>query len=106
MIYMGASAGSYTVKSIGATAAAAAVTKKYLDDDYLLAYGVKNGYSGLDFSGSTMFCDEDMRLIDIVVQYDIDLKFIGLIMPEDSLHVVQRVTVPAWLDGDGIYYEP
>lgn len=106
MIYMGASAGSYTVKSIGATAAAAAVTKKYLDDDYLLAYGVKNGYAGLDFSGSTMFCDENMRLIDIVVQYDIDLKFIGFIMPKDSLHVVQRVTVPAWLDGDGKYYEP
>lgn len=109
MIYMGASAGRYALKSAGATMAAKTVTQKYLGDNadtYLQGYGIKNGYSGLDFSGSTMFCDENESLIDIVVQYDVDLKFIGLVLPEDSLHVVQRVTVPAWLDGDGKTYEP
>lgn len=112
MIYMGASAGRYAVKSAGASAAAELLTRKYLEevdrgaDAYLRAYGVKDGYDGLDFSGSTMFCDPDMRLIDIVVQYDIDMKFIGLVMPRDTLHVVQRVTVPAWLDGDGKTYNP
>lgn len=114
MIYMGASAGRYEIKSAAARAAAGVVTQKYLRDDYnnrnadgvLLAHGVIGGYGGLDFSGSTMFCDPDMRLIDIVVQYDIDLGFIKLILPGDTLHVVQRVTVPAWLDGDGKTYGP
>lgn len=112
MIYMGASAGRYEIKSAGATAAARTITKKYLGeaardaDACLLAYGITDGYAGLDFSGSTMFCDTDKRLIDIVVQYDIDLKFIGLVIPKDKLHIVQRVTVPAWLDGDGKSYEP
>lgn len=112
MIYMGASAGRYAVKGAAAQTAAGLLTQKYLEDNmrdadaYLRAYGVKDGYKGLSFSGSTMFCDPDMRLIDIVVQYDVDLKFIGFVMPEDTLHVVQRVTVPAWLDGDGKTYSP
>lgn len=112
IIYMGASAGRYSIKSAGATAAAGLVTKKYLKgqdrdaDELLRGHGIEKGYAGLDFSGSTMFCDPHMQLIDIVVQYDIDLGFIRLILPKDSLHVVQRVTVPAWLDGDGQTCQP
>jgi len=41
-----------------------------------------------------------------VVQYDIDLGFLGLVMPMDQLHVVQRVSVPGWLNGDGKTVEP
>jgi len=112
VIYMGASGASYAVKSVGATLAAGALTKKYLKnggqsaDAYLKSYGIAEGYRGLDFSGSTMFCDEDMRIIDIVVEYDIDMSFLGLVMPEPKLHVVQRVSVPAWLDGDGKSVSP
>ena len=59
----------------------------------------------MDFSGSTMYCDEDKKMIDFVVQYDIDMSFIRFVVPKD-IHVVQRVTVPAWLDGDGRTYNP
>lgn len=109
VIYMGASAASYELKSAGARVAAGALVGKYISDDdksadeWLKAYGVEDGINGLDFSGTTMFCDQKKQLIDIVVQYDIDLKFIAFIFPKDKakVHVVQRVTVPAWLNGDG-----
>lgn len=103
VIYLGASAASYETKSAGARIAAGAMVGKYISDEELKSYGVTNGLKGLDFSGTTMFCDEKKQLIDIVVQYDVDLEFIGFIFPKDSarLHVVQRVTVPAWLNGDG-----
>lgn len=107
ILYMGVSAWIHELKGIGATAAAGALTRKYLSsetqeaDEYLRACGIADGYHGLDFSGSTMFCGEDKRLIDIVVQYDIDLGFLGLVMPKKELHVVQRVSVAAWLNGDG-----
>ena len=52
-----------------------------------------------------MYCDKDKKMIDFVVQYDIDMSFIRFVMPKD-IHVVQRVTVPAWLDGDGRTYKP
>ena len=45
-------------------------------------------------------------MIDLVVEYDVDLSFISLVLPEKKIHVVQRVSVPAWLDGDGRTYEP
>lgn len=112
LIYMGVSAGSYAVKSAAGTMAAEALTKKYIGsadtdaDAYLRSYGVENGYAGLDFSGSTIFCDAQKRMVDLVVQYDIDLGFLGLVMPIEKLHVVQRVSVPGWLDGDGKTVEP
>lgn len=112
LIYMGASAGSYAVKSAAGTMAAGALTKKYIGsvgedaDAYLRSYGITDGYGGLDFSGSTLFCDAQKRMVDFVVQYDIDLGFLGLVMPMDQLHVVQRVSVPGWLNGDGKTVEP
>lgn len=108
VIYMGASGASYAVKSVGAQAAASVLTKQHLGSDadaVLRAYGVKDGAAGLDFSGSTMYCDKNKKMIDFVVQYDIDMSFIGFVVPKD-IHVVQRVTVPAWLDGDGRTYQP
>lgn len=111
MIYMGASRGAYDLKSVAATAAAGALAEKYIGngtkdaDAWLKAYGVKEGMDGLDFSGSSMFCDKEKKLIDIVVQYDVDLSFLGIILPEHTIHIVQRVTVPAWLDGDGVRVE-
>ncbi len=107
IIYMGASAASYEVKSAGAKAAAGVLVKKYIGkdaDNILKGYGIKDGTAGLDFSGSTMFCDngkDDKRqMIDIIVQYDVDMGFLRFVVPKD-VHVVQRVTVAGWLDGDG-----
>lgn len=107
IIYLGAYEAQYEIKNVIGTAAASALTQKYLKnngrsaDVYLKGYGITDGYDGLDFSGSTLFADADMRIIDIVVEYDIDLGFAKLLIPEAKLHVIQRVSVPAWLDGDG-----
>ncbi len=106
VIYMAGDLADTGLKTVFATYAAMGLTQKYLStdkqtaDEYLKSMGVKEGYNGLDFSGSSVFCDESMQLIDLVVEYDIDLSFVKLIIPDAKLHVVQRVTVPAWLDGD------
>lgn len=70
-------------------------------DAFLKAYGVKNGMNGLDFSASKLFVDDDLKMIDIVVQYDVEVYFFKLFLKDPTIHVVQRVEVPAWLDGDG-----
>lgn len=108
IIYMGMSAADYGIHDVAGTVMAELLTKKYLGgseaDAYLKSYGIEEGYAGLDFSGSSVFNDSDgtdKRIIDFVVQYDIDMDFIGFVMPESKLHVVQRVSVAAWLDGDG-----
>jgi len=107
IIYLAASEADYAVKNLIGAAAATGLTQKYLKtmeqsaDDYLKGYGVVDGYDGLDFSGSTIFCDSDMRVIDIVVEYDLDLQFAKILIPQATLHVIQRVSVPAWLNGDG-----
>ncbi len=106
VIYMAFNAAEVAVKSLFANAAAAVATKKYLEqggkdaDAYLRGMGVTDGYAGLDFSKSSMFCDVDNKLIDIVVEYDVDLVFVKLLIPNAKLHMIQRVTIPGWLGGD------
>lgn len=70
---------------------------------YLQAFNVKEGK--LDYGNSALFSDEDHRMIDIVVEYDIEVYFFKLFLEDPTIHMVQRVTVPAWLDGDGSSYE-
>lgn len=110
VIYIGAYEAGYQAKSMIGRAAAAGLTKKYLEqgdlsaDEYLRSYGVKDGYAGLDFSGTTIFCENKEgagRMIDIVVSYDIDMSFLAFIIPDPQIHVVQRVSVAGWVDGDG-----
>ena len=107
IIYMAVDGASYYVKSLGARLAAEAMVKKYLKqgdmsaDHFLKGMGVKDGYNGLDFSGSTMFCDDDYRMIDIVVEYDIHVGFLGLIMSDPNIHVIQRASVSAWVGDNG-----
>lgn len=110
VIYIGAYEIGYEAKSMIGRAAAAGLTKKYLEqgdlsaDEYLRSYGVKDGYAGLDFSGTTIFCENKEgagRMIDIVVSYDIDMSFLAFIIPDPRIHVVQRVSVAGWVDGDG-----
>ncbi len=115
IIYIGAYEVGYEVKSAAGSAAARGLTEKYLEqggksaDEFLQSYGVTEGYAGLDFSGSTLFCDSDSkkggRMVDIVVSYDIDMSFLSFILPEPKLHVVQRVSVAGWVDGDGEHPE-
>ena len=110
IIYMAVDGASFYAKSLGATCAAKAMTGKYLKqgnmsaDDFLKSYGVEEGYEGLDFSGSTMFCDagnDQYRMIDLVVEYDIHLGLLGLILPEPTVHMVQRASVSAWVGDNG-----
>ena len=111
IIYMAESKVADSVKRLIGQGAAWAMTKKYLDepsrgaDAYLRAYGVVDGYDGLDFSGSSLFCDEDMRMIDLVVEYDVDLSFANFVLPFTTVHIVQRVSVGGWVGGDGIKVE-
>ena len=106
VIYMAFNAAEVGLKSLFASAAATMMAKKYLEqgdsdaDAYLKGMGVLDGYAGLDFSKSSMFCDTDNKLIDIVVEYDVDLSFVRLLIPEAKLHMIQRVTIPGWLGGD------
>lgn len=73
-------------------------------DEYLKAFGVKDGVHGLQFDNSRLFTDDDRRLIDIVVEYDLEIYFFKLFLKDPTIHVVQRAAVPAWLDGDGGTY--
>ncbi len=75
-------------------------------DEYLKSYGVKDGMEGLDFSSSEFLSDDlyQYRMIDITVEYDLEIYFFKLFFKDPTVHVVQRVMVPAWLDGDGITY--
>lgn len=73
-------------------------------DQYLKYYGVRDGMNGLDFSKSEMFNDKDYRMIDIVVEYDVEVYILKLFLKDPTIHVVQRCAVPAWLDGDGVTY--
>ena len=100
-IYLAASGGITAGKSFIGEALARTLTKGFISNDYLLSYGVKNGYEGLDFGGSSIFCGENKNMIDIEVRYDIEIGFLGLLIADPTVHVVQRVTIPAWLDGDG-----
>ncbi len=103
LIYVAGDALNYAAKHLVGMGAAWALTEKYIDDNadgYLSSYGVIDGYSGLDFSGSSVFLDSEERLIDLVVEYDIDLGFASFILPGMKIHVVQRAAVGAWIGGD------
>lgn len=83
------------------------LSAKYIDtadkdaDEYLRGFGVMQGYDGLKFNRTTFLQDDDGKMIDVVVEYDMEVMFLGMFLPDSSIHVVQRVSVPAWLCGDG-----
>ncbi len=72
-------------------------------EEYLKGFGVVDGK--LNYEGSSMFSDEEYRMIDIVVSYDIEIYFFKLFLKDPTVTMVQRCSVPAWLDGDGSSYE-
>ncbi len=107
LAYLAFNMGADFLKSLIAENLASALTKQNLEvsdgssaDAFLKRFGVDEGFDGLDFSGSTVFWDKNYSMIDFVAEYDVNMSFAGLIMASPSIHVVQRVTVPAWLNGD------
>lgn len=115
IVYLGIENGEAWLKSVILRACAAALVENYLDQSYLPAgaqdaggylkmYGVVDGMEGLDFSHSSLFSDDEMRMIDIVVEYDIEITFLKVLFTNPTIHVAQRVAIPAWLDGDGGQY--
>ena len=116
VIYFGIEKGEAKLKTLLLGAVESALVPTYLSssfakenpmtaDEYLKRFGVVDGVKGLDFSKSTLFTDEDYSMIDIVVEYDLEIGFFKLFMKEPVIHVVQRCAVPAWLGGDGNYYK-
>lgn len=117
IVYMGIGKAEEAGKSWLASLIAKPLTQNYLNtstsllssggqsaDEYLKAFGVRGGMDGMDFGKSTIFTDSDHKMIDIVVEYDLDVYFFRLLFKNPSIHIVQRAVVPAWLDGDGRSY--
>ena len=74
-------------------------TDSMSSQEYLEKFGVVDGK--LDFGNSIMFGDENRRMLDIIVEYDIEIPMFKLFLKDPTIHMVQRCAVPAWLDGDG-----
>lgn len=96
------------VKSWIAQAISQSLVEEYLPttsgasaDEYLKHMGVVDGSEGLNFSGSTIFDDDDCKIVDLIVQYDVEIHF-GFI--SKKIHLLQRSVAVAWTDGDGKYY--
>lgn len=110
IIGIGLIGGQSYIKQLAGAVLAKTLTESFLEngnktaDEYLRSYGVVDGYDGLDFSNSSIFNDSDMRYIDIVVEYDINLGILGVIpkglIDNPNIHVVQRTTLAGWLGGD------
>jgi hypothetical protein len=78
--------------------------KKYLvsedwpdADERLRSLGIVNGFSGLDFSGSSFLSDREEN-IDIVVRYRVRLPL--PVQFYNEMEFVQRAKVKAWMGGD------
>ena len=115
VVYLGIEAGENTGKQMLISWLGGGMMEKYLDESYLPSSardadtflrkcGVIDGLSGLDYSNSRLFQDSGYRLIDLVVEYDLEIHMFKLFLKDPTIHVSQRVTIPAWLDGDGVKY--
>ncbi len=110
IVYMGAQYADNAMKSFILQTFASMIIGNYLDssdmlggqsaDTYLRTYGVVDGLAGLDYSDSKLF-ENGNNKIDIVVRYKINVYFFRLFKDDPTVEIVQRVTIPAWLDGDG-----
>lgn len=114
-IYLGIEKAEHAAKSFLIELISNGLMEVYLDgsfsghnamtaDEYLRYYGVKDGMSGLDFGKSELFCDKNYRMIDLVVEYDVEIFFFKLFLKDPTIHVIQRCSIPAWLNGDGVTY--
>lgn len=115
LIYLGIEAGENAGKQLLISWLSEGMLERYLDESYLPSgardadtflrkCGVRDGTAGLDYSGSRLFQDSEYRMIDLVVEYDVEVYILKLFLKDPTIHVSQRVTIPAWLDGDGVKY--
>lgn len=115
IIYIGVNKAGEYAKGVIAAAAGKFMTEQYLDmssvsgdgrsaDAYLRGYSIAGGMDGMDFSKSTVFCDADFRMVDLIVEYDIEFPILQFFNLSPKIHMVQRVSVPVWT-GDGSGYE-
>lgn len=115
LVYFGIEKSEEALKSWFLSTVSSYLVPRYLDasfspsnpmtaDEYLKAAGVVDGVEGLDFGNSELFMDDEYRMIDIVVEYDLEITFFKLFFKDPTITVVQRCAVPAWLDGDGVHY--
>lgn len=116
LVFKGIELGEDALKGAFAELLANGMIEIYLDqsfldsrpqsaDEWLKSFGVKDGLSGLDFSKSEFLMDDNYRMIDIVAEYDIEVYCFKLFLKDPTIHVVQRCSIPAWLDGDGVSYK-
>ena len=115
LIFFGFGQAKDGLKSLLISQAASQMIPNYLEstfsptnpqtaDEYLEHMGVVGGVDGLDFSRSQIFSDENCSMIDIVVEYKLEIFWFKLFLEDPTITVVQRCAVPAWLDGDREYY--
>jgi len=71
------------------------------EDDQFNKLGLIGGFDGFDFGQSRI---EDDGSLVLVVQYDIDYTFTGLLRPITALHVTQTAATKLWRDGNGRGY--
>ncbi len=116
LVYYGIETAEESLKGVIIDMISSALVPVYLDasmsksnpmsaDEYLKWMGVVDGVKGLEFNNSEIFVDPEYKMIDIVVEYDIEIDSFKLFFKSPKVHVVQRCAVPAWLDGDGVHYE-
>ncbi|MEN8905279.1 MAG: hypothetical protein ABF289_04915 [Clostridiales bacterium] len=74
-------------------------TKTLSANDRLKMLGIVNGMNGVDFSDSTIFMDQNLEDIDIVVRYKLDIPVPIKIFPD--FYITQRTVTRGWLDGNG-----
>lgn len=115
VVYLGIEAGENKGKQLLISWMSQGMVAKYLDesflpsqavgaDTYLKKCGVKDGLSGLSYEKSQLFQDSEYRLIDLVAEYRVEVYILKLFLRDPTIPVCQRVTIPAWLDGDGVKY--
>lgn len=113
LVYLGIEAGENKGKQLLISWMGGGLMEAYLDESFLPSgamsadaflknMGVRNGLSGLSYENSQLFQDSSYKLIDLVVEYDVEVYILKLFLKEPVIHVSQRVTIPAWLDGDGV----
>lgn len=75
------------VRNIADSSYFSLTTRSYIDDKKLMAYGVRDGYGGLDFNGSRILDEEGYT--DLICNYDLVLH--TPIFIDITIHMKQRV---------------
>lgn len=64
-------------------------------DEFLKKMGVRNGLSGLDYTGSRLLEDGQYRVIDFAVEYGVEIYILKFFRKNPVIRVSQRALIPA-----------